>query len=373
MKRDYYEILGVSKSASASEIKKAYRKLALKYHPDKNPDNTQAEDKFKQAAQAYEVLSNEQKRQKYDQFGHAGMDMGTDYHQYSDLNDIVSSFGDIFGNIFSGGGRPRNSQGGPVAQQGHDLSQNLTITLQESFEGCKKDIRVYRFISCQNCKGTATKNGSKPSPCINCNGTGQNVYQQGFFSFAQPCTQCRGEGFVITNPCSYCRGQSRVQSYEKLSVRIPAGMFDKGELRIAGKGDAGTFNGPAGDLYLAINVQENKQFYRRGNDLVTLLTLTYPQLTLGCQVEITTLDGLKETIKIPKGCPVQNEIIFPGKGFANLQGYGKGNLVIKTQCDIPKKLSKDTKEALMAYAEKLGNDSQAQNAGISGFFKRFLG
>ena len=374
MKSDYYKILGVDRSSSVDEIKKAYRKLAIKHHPDKNSGNKQSEEKFKEAAEAYEVLSNDQKRKKYDQFGHSGMDMGTDYHQYSDIGDILSNFGDIFDNIFgSSGRRQRSNDGSPISQKGHDLSQNIAITLQESYVGCKKDIRVYRFVVCEKCRGTATKIGTKPASCVGCDGRGQTLYQQGFFSFAQPCTTCKGQGFVITDPCSGCRGQSRTQSYEKLSVKVPIGVDDSVELRISGKGDAGIFNGTAGDLYIVINIQPHKKFYRRNDDLTTFLNLTYPQLTLGCQVEIETLDGSKDTVKIPRGCPVNHEIIIPGKGFRNIQGYGSGNLVIQTRCDIPKKISKDTKEALLAYADKLGNDSQAKNNGISGFFKRFLG
>jgi len=372
-KRDYYEILGVSKTADQDEIKKAYRKLALKYHPDKNPDNPEAENKFKEAAEAYEVLSDASKRQKYDQFGHAAMNQGSDFHQYSDASDIFEAFGDIFGNIFTGAGgqRRKGPKGEPQSQRGHDLSQNFEVTFKESYLGCKKDLRVYRYVACEPCSGSGAQKGSKPTTCSTCKGAGQSLFQQGFFTFAQTCSTCHGQGFIISNPCSGCRGQTRIQTYEKLSVTIPAGIYHGAELRISNKGDAGTFNGPAGDLYIAVNVKPDKQFIRRNDDLVMTLHLTYPQLTLGCQVEIDNLDDTKELIKVPKACPVGHEVVVPGKGFAKLHGYGRGNLVIITQCDIPTKLSQEAKDALLDYAKKLGD--QSTNGGVSGFFKRFLG
>jgi len=373
-KRDYYEILGVSKDASKEEIKKSYRKLALKYHPDRNPDNKDAEEKFKEAAQAYEVLSDEQKRKKYDQFGHSGMQGGTDYHNFSDIGDIFESFGDIFGSIFGGGPRQRQQKkSGLQPQRGHDLSQPLKITLKEAFLGCKKEIRIYHYIKCTTCKGNGCKPGTTPTTCVSCKGTGQTVRQQGFFAFAQPCSACHGQGYTIPSPCSQCRGRSRIQKHNKLIVNIPAGIYDKAELRVAGKGDAGIFGGSAGDLYLNINIEPNKQFHRRNNDLVTHLILTYPQLVLGSQIEIESIDGSKQTVKISKGCPVGHEILIPGKGFKNLHSTGRGNLVIITQCDIPKKLNPDEKQALLEYAKKLGVKISNSQGGISGFFKKFLG
>lgn len=372
-KRDYYDILGVSKNASPEEIKKAYRKLALKYHPDRNPDNKEAEEKFKEAAEAYEVLSNDQKRKKYDQFGHAGMQGGTDYHAYSDIGDIFESFGDIFGSIFGGGPRQRSHKNGPSPQRGHDLSQPLTISLKESYLGCKKEVKVYHYNACDTCHSSGCKPGTKPATCHACQGTGQRVSRQGFFAFSQPCSACYGQGFTIATPCPSCRGQSRIQKHSKLVVNIPAGIYDKAELRVAGKGDAGVFGGSSGDLYLTINVEPDKNFYRRNNDLVTNLIATYPQLVLGAHIEIETIDGKKETIKLPKGCPVGKEIIIAGKGFSNLHGRGNGNFVIIPQCDIPKKLTPETKEALLVYAEKLGEQASSEQSGIRGFFKKFLG
>lgn len=375
-KKDYYEILGVSKSASQDEIKKAYRKLALKFHPDRNPGNKKAEDNFKEAAESYEVLSDKTKRQKYDQFGHAGMHGGSDYHQHSNMGDIFSQFGDIFGDIFGGGsggfGRQQTRRNKPAPQRGHDLSFNLSITLKESYLGIKKDLRIYRYIPCETCKATGCKPGTKPQTCATCGGSGEIIQRQSFFSFAQPCSACRGRGYTIKSPCTTCRGQSRVQKHSQLSVPIPSGIFDGAELRVAGKGDAGVFGGPFGDLYINIQIHSEKHFYRRENDLVTHLNLTYPQLVLGSQIEIENIDGSKELVKVPKGCPVDTEIKIPGKGFTRPHGKIHGNFVIITKCDIPKKLNTDTKEALLNYAKKLGEQTSS-DSGISGFFKRFLG
>ncbi|MBU1007721.1 molecular chaperone DnaJ [Candidatus Dependentiae bacterium] len=372
-KKDYYEILGVSKTATDAEIKKSYRKLALKYHPDRNPNNKQAEENFKEAAEAYEVLSDAGKRKKYDQFGHSGMQGGTDYHNFSDIGDIFENFGDIFGNIFGGGPRQQAKKSGLTPQRGHDLAQPLTITLKESFLGCKKEIRLYHYISCSNCRGSGCKTGTKPTTCGACRGSGQTIRQQGFFAFSQPCQSCYGQGFTIPDPCTSCRGQSRTQKHNKLVVNVPAGIYDKAELRVSGKGDAGIFGGSPGDLYLTISIQQSKSFYRKNDDLITHLNATYPQLVLGSQIEIESIDGSREVIKIPRACPVGREIIVAGKGFKNLHGRGIGNLVVIPECDIPKKLNPETKAALLDYAEKLGEQTSAIGSGIRGFFKRFLG
>ncbi len=371
-KRDYYEILGVSKTADQSEIKKAYRKLALKYHPDKNPDNKEAEEKFKEAAEAYEVLSNADKRKKYDQFGHAGMQGGADYHNFNNMGDIFENFGDIFGDLFGMGGHKKQRKSGPTPQRGHDLSQKISVTLKESYLGCKKDIKLYHYVACDTCSGSGCKSGTKPSSCGSCQGSGSVHYQQGFFTYTQACSSCYGQGFTIPSPCSTCRGQSRLQKHEKLNINIPAGIYNNAELRVAGKGDAGVFGGTSGDLYIVVNIQPDKNYFRRDNDLVTKLTLTYPQLVLGCQIEIENIDGSQELIKIPKGSPVGKEILIPGKGFPLLRGRGKGNLIIQTQCDIPTKLNAETKQALLDYADKLGKQAQS-SGGITGFFKKFLG
>ncbi len=368
-KKDYYDILGVSRSASQDEIKKNYRKLAMKYHPDKNPDNAEAEAKFKEAAEAYEVLSDPQKRQKYDQHGHEGLHAGADYH--TNMSDIFESFGDIFGNIFGQQGRQRGQAS--IAQPGHDLSQQITISLEESYLGVNKEIKLYHYQQCETCSGSGCKGNSKPSVCTDCRGQGSVHMQRGFFTYAQQCTPCQGRGFTITNPCSTCKGQSRVSVHTTFKPNIPAGIYHGAEIRYSNRGDAGTFGGPAGNLYLTILIAPDKNFSRRDNDLITTLNLTYPQLVLGCQIEITLIDGSKETLKIPRGCPVGKELKIIGKGFPSLKGTKtRGNCTVITQCEIPSKLSASAKESLLDYAQKL-DDQQKSSSGIYGFFKKFLG
>jgi molecular chaperone DnaJ len=372
-KRDYYDILGVTRSASDDEIKAAYRKLAMKYHPDRNPDNKPAEEKFKEAAQAYEVLSDSDKRRTYDQVGHAGTD-NTGGHQHSGMNmdDIFSNFGDIFGEMFGGRQQQRTRSSGPQAHRGHDLTKEISITLQEAFLGAKKEVAYYHFFTCEPCSGTGAKPGTKILSCALCQGTGQLHRQQGFFMYAQTCGSCGGQGYTIPSPCSECNGQSRIQRYDKFSITIPQGIFDGAELRISGKGDAGVYGGSSGDLYIKIQITADKKFSRSGDDLVCNLLLSYPQLTLGCQVEIESIDGSKETIKVPKGCPIGEKIIVPGKGFHKLRNKIRGNLVVITQCHIPKKLSKEARDKIVEYSSLL--EAESSDGGfISGLFKKFLG
>lgn len=373
-KRDYYQILGVERNANPEDIKKAYRKLALKHHPDRNPDNKEAENKFKEASEAYEVLSTPEKRKAYDQFGHAGMGQGAG-PQYSDLGDIFEQFGDVFGDIFGGQAsrRGKKSKSGPLQQRGHDLSQHIKISLKDSYLGCKKEIDIYRYEKCEQCNQTGCTAGTKPDVCSTCQGSGSVHYRQGFFTYSQHCSDCSGQGFKIKNPCVKCHGQSRYQKYEKFSVNIPAGIYNGAELRVASKGDAGTFGGPSGDLYLSIEVIDDVKFYRRDDDLISALNLTYPQLVLGCQLEVENIDGAREIIKIPRGCRVGEEIKIVGKGFSKIQRSGRGDWIIVTQCHIPTKLSDDAKKALLEYSKQIGDSCQSSGGGISGFFKKFLG
>ncbi len=371
-KRDYYQVLGVSKTASADEIKAAYRKLAMKYHPDRNPDNKEAEDKFKEAAGAYEVLSDASKKAQYDQFGHAGMNNMGGMGGHGNMDDIFENFSDIFGSMFGdGGGRQRSRANGPQPKNGHDLAHDLSISLKEAFLGCKQEINYYHFTTCETCTGKGTKQGSSAQQCSTCKGAGQMQIRQGFFMYSQTCGSCAGEGFIISNPCTTCKGKSRTQKFDKFTVNIPAGVYDGAELRISGKGDAGVFGGRPGELFIRIHVVADKKFRREGDDLVCVLPLTYPQLVLGSQVEIESIDDSKHTLKIPRGCPVGEKIIIPGKGFTNLRSKTKGNLVVLTQCAIPKKISEEAKKLLSAYSDQIGTD--AQEGGIVSFFKKFLG
>lgn len=375
-KKDYYEILGVPKSASQQEIKNAYRKLAIKYHPDKNPNNKEAEEKFKEISEAYQVLSNEEKRKQYDQFGHAGAEGGFGGFGAGGMNmdDIFSNFEDIFGDIFGGGQRgQKKAKTGPTPKRGHDLHKDISITLKEAFEGTTANVQVYRFTNCDECKNKGTKESNGFKTCAQCKGSGQIGYRQGFFMYSQACPGCHGEGFTITNPCTKCKGQSRVQQYDTFAIKIPKGIYNGAEIRLAGKGDAGVYGGPAGDLYLKIHVMSDKKFKREEDNLVSTITLTYPELVFGCQVEVENIDGSKETLKVPKGTQVGEKLIIKNKGFAKLRGRGNGNWVIITQCDIPTKLDPKAAEKLKEYSELIGTKINNPDNSITGFFKKFLG
>lgn len=375
--KDFYATLGVARDASQDDIKKAYRKLAMKYHPDRNPDNKEAEAKFKEATQAYETLSDTQKRRQYDQFGHTdqaqGFGGGGQGFQGSDVNmdDILRGFGDIFGDVFGQGHAKRRS--GPEPKRGHDLQHTIEISLKDAFLGTKRDVAYYHFAECQTCHGTGCAKGTKPTTCSQCKGTGQVTFQQGFFMYSQPCGTCRGLGYQIPSPCTSCGGQSRVQIYDKFTVSIPRGIYNDAELKIAQKGDAGVYGGPAGDLLLRVTVAPDKTFSRTEDDLVCTLSLTYPQLVFGSQIEVESIDGSRHTVKIPKGCPIGERIIIKGEGFYKLRGNTRGNLVIVTQCNIPTKLDTTAKEALNAYSDAIGTEPKKADNSISSFFKKFLG
>ena len=381
--KDFYSILGVPRTATQDEIKKAYRTLALKYHPDRNPNNKDAEAKFKEASQAYETLSNEQKRKQYDQFGHtnnnhSGFHGGSGFGGFEsgnvNMDDILKHFGDMFGDAFGQKSKRGKRKAGPEPIRGHDLQHSIKITLKESFTGIKKEISYYHFFSCDSCKGTGSQKGSKAQTCSSCDGSGQMQYQQGFFIYAQSCSSCNGLGYTITNPCTICKGQSRVQQHDMLSLSIPAGIYDNAELKVTGKGDAGVYEGPSGDLLLRIHVIPDSTFKRVDDDLVCKLLLTYPQLVLGCQVEVESIDGSKYSIKIPRGCAVGERIVIPEKGFFRPRGSARGNLVIITECHIPTHLSADAKQTLQEYSQKIGVDTPTESDGfIASLFKKFLG
>lgn len=369
-KKDYYEILGVSRTAVAEDIKAAYRKLALKYHPDRNPDNKEAEEKFKEATEAYEILSDPQKRAQYDQFGTATPGFGADSNV--NMEDIFEGLSGLFGDFF-GAGQRRKKKVGPTPKRGHDLAKNVTITLEEAFKGTKKEITYYHFVTCTVCHGKGMPEGASVTVCPNCHGMGQITVRDGFFAYSQSCPMCGGEGYTIPNPCSTCKGHSRVQQYETLSVTIPKGIYDDADLRLAGKGDAGVFGGPSGDLYLKIHVAPHPYFKRVGDDLECTMILTYPQLVLGAQMEIKNIDGSSETFKVAPGSPVGERIVLHSKGFPKLRGKGNGNLIIITACDIPKKLAPEAEQKLREYADLIGTKTSASKNTIGGFFKKFLG
>lgn len=374
-KRDYYEILGVSKDASEQEVKTAYRKLALKYHPDRNPGNKEAEEKFKEAAEAYQVLSNKEKRAQYDRFGHtadmSGSGAGWAPHDMN-MEEILRNFGEMFGGFGDIFGFEETRERGRAARHGHDRHVEISVTLPEAYEGIKRDISYYRLQACTACKGSGVQPGHDVERCKKCKGTGQINQQRGFFFMSQPCSACGGQGYTITHPCQICGGNSRKQVLENLTAKIPAGIFDGAEIRITGKGDDGLYGGPAGDLYIRVQVKTDKNFTRVEDDLVCTLVVPYPQLVFGAQVEIEMIDGSKETIKIPKGCPSGNRIIITDKGFARLRGRGHGNFVVIVQCHIPQKLSAQAKETLKTLAQQL-DETSSTDGSVKSFFKKFLG
>lgn len=374
-KRDYYEVLGVAKTATEQEIKAAYRKLALKYHPDRNPGNKDAEEKFKEAAEAYEVLSHKEKRAQYDQFGHTGPQMGGgQWHGGQDMSmdDIFRNFGDIFGDLFGEYAQQSQRGGGLSPRPGHDRAIEVTISLKEAFTGINQELGYYRLVNCKTCKGKGVKEGTSAERCKKCRGSGHIQYSQGFFVYSQTCSQCNGTGMLIPHPCPTCNGSSRVQEYETFAIKIPAGIYDNAEIRLSDKGDDGLYGGPTGNLFVHVHVKPDKRFVRQDNDLICELTLTYPQLVFGTGVEIEHIDGSKITIKIPKGCPIGNRLTIADQGFAKLRGKGRGNLIVITHCDVPKKLSNEAKEALKKYAELVGTQvDESQNKG--GFFSSLLG
>ncbi|HZW60805.1 MAG TPA: DnaJ C-terminal domain-containing protein, partial [Candidatus Babeliales bacterium] len=281
--------------------------------------------------------------------------------------------------IFGAQQQQRRRKSGPTPARGHDLYKEISISLKESYLGIKKEIAYYRFTSCSTCNNTGTKKGTSVQQCSACNGSGQMTYRQGFFMYSQTCGTCDGHGYTIPSPCNGCAGQSRTQYYDKFSINIPAGVYEGAELRIANKGDAGVYGGQSGDLFIKIQVMPDKTFKRVGDDLVCSIMLTYPQLVLGSQVEIESIDETKHTIKIKKGCPVGEKIVVQGKGFTKVRGNTRGNLIVITKCHVPQKISDDAKKALLDYSSLTDGDqvktthASEQDGSIVGFFKKFLG
>jgi molecular chaperone DnaJ len=352
-KRDYYEVLGVVRTATEIEIKSSYRKLALQYHPDRNPGDKASEDKFKEAAEAYAVLIDTDKRHMYDRFGHAGLGGaatgGFDPNTFTGFEDILGGLGDIFGfgDVFGGGGRRR---GGP--QRGADLRYDLEISFQESAKGTEASIQIPRQDTCESCGGSGAAPGSQPTTCPQCQGRGQLRYQQGFFTVARTCGQCRGSGSIITKPCPTCRGAGRIQQEKKLSVRIPAGIATGQRLRLTGEGEAGPGGGPSGDLYVVVHVQEHPFFQRDGNDLFCEVPLNFPTLALGGEIRIPTLDG-DEAFTIPAGTATGATFRIRGRGMPDVSGRGQGDLLVTVKVRTPKKLSKEQKKLLEQLATTL--------------------
>lgn len=348
-KRDYYEVLEVTRSATSAEISKAYRRLAIKYHPDSNPNDSEAVVRFKECAEAYEVLSDQQKRERYDQYGHSGLEGQAGGFQ--DVGDIFEAFGDMFGGtIFEdffggGGGRAR----GQRARRGADLRCEVTLDLEEAAKGCTKEVRLTRHRRCGTCNGTAAAVGSEPQVCNRCGGIGQVVQATGILRVQTTCPQCRGSGKIITNPCKDCDGAGVVPNEVVLEVQIPAGVDDGMQVRLSGEGQASPNGGPAGDAYCLIRVRPHKIFKRDGHDLIVQLPLSYTQAVLGTQIEIPTLAGKKE-VDIPAGTQSGEVFRLRGQGMPDPRSRMRGDLLVQTFVEIPKKVSAQQEELLRKLA-----------------------
>ena len=350
-KRDYYEVLNVSQNAGEDEIKKAYRKLAIKYHPDKNPDNKEAEEKFKEATEAYEVLRDSEKRSRYDRFGHAGLEgmmgSGFDFGNFEDIvGDIFGDFGDLFG--FGGSSR---RQGGP--KRGRSLQYDLEISLEDVILGKTMTIDVPRLETCQSCHGTGAEPGSKPETCPECFGRGQVTRTQGFFSMSRTCPRCQGEGRVIPNPCNECRGQGLVRQVRQIKVRVPKGVDTGAKIQMRGEGEAGVNGGPPGDLFIMIRVAPHELFVRENYDLVTRVNISFPQAALGTTIEIPTIDGITK-LTVPSGTQFGTRLRIPHKGIPYYNHYGSGDLIIEIQVETPMNLTEREKGILEAFVEARG-------------------
>jgi molecular chaperone DnaJ len=356
VKRDYYEILGVQRGATDQEIKSAYRKLALQYHPDRNPNNPDAEEKFKECSEAYAVLADSEKREMYNRFGHAGV--GTTAAGGGFDASVFQDFGDIFGEFFGfgdlfGGGR---SGGRTRAQRGADLREDITIEFEEAAFGVEKQITYRKHELCEKCNGSGSAHGKAPASCRSCGGRGQVRYQQGFFSIARTCPTCHGAGSVISDPCANCRGEGRVLQQKTIDAKIPAGVEDGTRIRFTGMGEAGVHGGPPGDLYLVLRVKQHAFFERQGNDLYCVVPISFTQAAVGTEIQVPTLEG-EQTLKIPEGTQSGTVLKLRGKGVPVLNGHGKGNLFVEVRVQTPTKLTKRQRELL----QELQGITQVEN------------
>src|SRR6476646_6881229 len=349
-KRDYYEVLGVTRTASEQEIKSAYRRLAVQYHPDKNPNDASAEEKFKEAAEAYGVLQDSEQRRRYDRFGHAGVSTGAGSGSwgapgFGGIEDILGDlfgFGDVFGGSRSGSRRS-------AAQRGADLRYDLEITLEEAANGRTAQLRIPRLEGCETCKGSGAAAGTQPETCQTCAGTGQVRYQQGFFSVARTCGACRGAGRVIKHPCADCRGSGRIEREKQMEVKIPAGVETGSRLRVQGEGESGTQGGPSGDLYVVIHLAEHERFERQGSNLYASQPVTFAQAALGADVYVATIEG-DEKIKVPAGTQTGTVFRVKGKGMPVLGGRGRGDMFVSVSVITPTSLTREQRKLLEQLA-----------------------
>ncbi|HWA93590.1 MAG TPA: molecular chaperone DnaJ [Terracidiphilus sp.] len=356
-KADYYEVLGVGRDASEQELKSAYRKLAMKYHPDRNPGDHAAEEKFKEASEAYQVLSDADKRAAYDRYGHAGVSgggpggFGGGFQGAVDLGDI---FGDLFGEMFNMGG---SQQRATRTRRGDDLRFDLTIDFEDAIFGTETEVKIRRLEICDTCHGSGSASGKGPTTCPQCQGRGQLRYQQGFFSVARTCTACSGTGTIISDPCQTCRGETRVSREKKLRVRVPPGVEEGTRIRYGGEGDAGRSGGPNGDLYVVLSVSSHDFFERDGHDLHCVIPISFPQAALGAEIEIPAIDGAV-ALKIPEGTQSGKELRIRHKGVPYLNERGRGDLIVRVVVQTPKKLTKAQRELVAQLAETMTVDNK---------------
>jgi len=342
-KRDYYEVLGVTKTSTEVEIKKAYRSMAVQYHPDKNPGDAVSEEKFKECAEAYSVLSDSEKRAQYDRFGHAGVGGGGFEPGFTNFEDIFDMFG--FGDMFGSRGRTRST-----VQRGSDLRYDLEITLEDAANGKDEKLRIPRLETCGECDGSGAESGTQAETCITCRGSGQTQYQQGFFSVMRTCSNCSGKGKIIRNPCKECHGQGRIEKEKSLEIKLPAGVETGSRLRISGEGEAGVNGGPSGDLFVVVHVKEHETFERQGANLYSAFPISFAQAALGADVKVKTLDG-EEELKIPAGTQTGTVFRVKSQGMPILGGRGKGDLFVATTLITPKSLTKEQRKVLEKLAD----------------------
>lgn len=371
-KRDYYDVLGVERGASETELKKAYRKLAMECHPDRHPDDPAAEERFKQVSEAYSVLSDAEKRARYDRFGHAGLGGpgGGPGADFGDLGNFGDLFNDLFGDIFGGGGGRGGSRRGR-GQRGADLRYNLEITLDDVVNGCEPRLKIPRMNRCSTCSGSGAAEGAKPSRCGRCEGTGQLVFQQGFFRVNRPCDACGGAGEVITNPCPTCRGAGRVEGQQTIQVKVPPGIEEGARLRVTGEGEAGIAGGPPGDLYVVMVLREHPLFRREGTDLHLEVPIPFVQAALGGEIDVPTLDG-RVKLSIPEGTQSGRVLRLRGKGLPPLQPRldpeqlkkMRGDLYVKVFVEVPTKLNSRQRELLEEFAAQSGHEVSPTTRGF---------
>ena len=360
-KRDYYEVLGVGRNATASELKSSYRKLAMQHHPDRNPDDPAAEQRFKEVSEAYEVLKDDQKRAAYDQFGHAAFEGGAGGRPGFDFGSFADVFDDLFGDFMGGGGRGRGRGG---QSRGADLRYNLEISLDEAFSGKQTQIRVPTTVRCDACSGSGSANSTAPGVCPSCRGAGRVRAQQGFFTIERTCPTCAGNGRVITDPCEACSGSGRVHREKTLSVSIPSGVEDGTRIRLSGEGEAGARGGSSGDLYIFISVAPHRLFNRDGGNVYCRIPIPFTTAALGGQIEVPTIEGKRARVQVPAGTQTSHRFRLRGKGMTELNGHARGDMFAEIVVETPVNLTKRQQELLREFEQEGDSDTHPESEGF---------